>query len=62
MWTSRTNALSGVCQNEISNKPPFAAGTLLTRYAITVGTYDLQSDGKLSIIVVGKDAAGGLVN
>jgi hypothetical protein len=56
-----TNTLSGVTQNEILNKPPFEVGTLITRYTMTVDTYDLQSDGKLSIIVVGKDHLGGLI-
>jgi len=56
-----TNKLGGVTQNEILNKPPFEAGTLLTRYTMTVDTYDLQTDGKLSIIVAGKDDFGGLI-
>jgi hypothetical protein len=58
-----TNTLNGVTQNDILNlsKPPFTVGTLITRQTITVETYDLQTDGKISIIVAGKDEFGRLI-
>lgn len=53
-----TNALPGVTQNVISTNqllfmyPP----SLITRQTITITLSDLQNDGTLSIIVIGKDA------
>jgi hypothetical protein len=56
-----TNGINGITQNEVSTSSqrhyPGVPG-LITRQTITISQYDLQSDGKLSLFVVGKDANG----
>lgn len=52
-----TNALSDVVSNEILNMP-ILNSSLMTQETLTIEPYDLQKDGKLSIIVIGRDAAG----
>ena len=52
-----TNALSNVVYNEILNKPRLDGyRSLITTQTVTIEPYDLQKDGKLSLIVIGKDA------
>ena len=54
-----TNAISGITQNEVSTNWPVDTGWppgLITQQTITITPYDLQSDGTLSLFVIGKDA------
>lgn len=57
MTLNVTNAMSGITQNEVSTNLRLYLGykPLITRQTITIMPYDLQSDGKLSMFVVGKD-------
>ncbi len=52
-----TNAISGITHNEvITNLQLLGSNGLITQQTITITPHDLQSDGKLSIFVIGKDA------
>ena len=55
-----TNAIEGITQNAIStNQPLFNyPPSLITQQTITITPFDLQYDGTLSIIVIGKDVNG----
>lgn len=54
-----TNVLSNVVDNEILNKQKFGGyPSLITTQTITIDPYDIQKDGKFSIIVIGNDAGG----
>jgi hypothetical protein len=54
-----TNAFDGVVRNEVLNKPSLSSGaSLITQQTITLDSYDVQPDGKVSLIVIGKNAAG----
>lgn len=65
-----TNAIAGITQNTIQTTGKFRIGSaiaiggscgrtsLITQQTLTITSGDLQEDGKLSIIVTGKDANG----
>lgn len=54
-----TNGISGITQYEVFTNYPVILGYVgSTTQIITIRPYDLQSDGKLSIFVIGKDANG----
>lgn len=58
-----TNTLSGVTRNQVLmfGRSFLDEDTLITTQTIAISSYDLQDDGKLSIIVLGKDLSGEVV-
>jgi hypothetical protein len=54
------NSIPGITQYEVSTNYPVVTvySGLITQQTITINPWDLQSDGKLSLFVIGEDANG----
>jgi hypothetical protein len=54
-----TNTINGITQNEISTSNGQLIGyspSVITQATVSIFPFDLQSDGKLSLVVIGRDA------
>jgi hypothetical protein len=57
-----TNTINGVVQDEVfTNYEPYGSVITQQTFTLTIYSYQLQSDGKLSLVAIGKDANGAAV-